>query len=514
MFGFENALLAAVGVGLVTLPILIHLINLMRHRRVEWAAMEFLLESRRKNSTYIMLKQLLLLLLRMLAIAAVAMILGRLVLESDVVATGPTHHIVVVDDSFSLGERLPDGGVVFDRSKEAVQDLVSRASQKSRQKVTLWRTSRPSPDVNDRGASSELSLEMRSLLERMKPSQTAAPLGPTLTELQKRLAGGPSEKRIVYVISDFRESNWEAPGEVVDELRKFHVEGAEIVLVNSVDGSKPNLAISDLRLIPGLLAAGVPAQVEVAVKNFGADPARNVSIEIQEDDEVRPQRPQVETIRPGETQTLVFETFFPTAGAHRITAKLALDALEIDNTRRLVVDMPLASPVLLIDGDESNLSEAAAVADVLQPGGTINIGVSPQIEPPSYLMNHEITNFDAIYLFNLKLLPDSSVAKLEKYVKDGGRVCIFAGDQTDAAWTNQKLYRNGEGFFPAPLSAPSDLIVDKLDRAPDLKITEHPVFRFFAGERNSSIEAVSIRRYFAIDPRWKPKNDSGVEVIC
>ena len=32
------------GLPLVGLPVLIHLINLMRHRRVKWAAMEFLLQ--------------------------------------------------------------------------------------------------------------------------------------------------------------------------------------------------------------------------------------------------------------------------------------------------------------------------------------------------------------------------------------------------------------------------------------------------------------------------------------
>ena len=61
----------AIIAGLIGLPILIHLINLMRHRQIQWAAMEFLLVSQKRNSTWVMLKQLLLLLLRMAAIAAV-----------------------------------------------------------------------------------------------------------------------------------------------------------------------------------------------------------------------------------------------------------------------------------------------------------------------------------------------------------------------------------------------------------------------------------------------------------
>ena len=50
------------GLPVVGVPVLIHLINMLRHRRVRWAAMEFLLRSHKKNRTWVTLKQLLLLL--------------------------------------------------------------------------------------------------------------------------------------------------------------------------------------------------------------------------------------------------------------------------------------------------------------------------------------------------------------------------------------------------------------------------------------------------------------------
>ena len=52
----------AFGFFLAAVPVLIHLINLMRHRRVQWAAMEFLLQSYRKHRKWVMLRQLILLL--------------------------------------------------------------------------------------------------------------------------------------------------------------------------------------------------------------------------------------------------------------------------------------------------------------------------------------------------------------------------------------------------------------------------------------------------------------------
>ena len=49
------------GLLIAGVPVLIHLINLLRHRRVQWAAMEFLLASQKRNRTRVLLKQLLLL---------------------------------------------------------------------------------------------------------------------------------------------------------------------------------------------------------------------------------------------------------------------------------------------------------------------------------------------------------------------------------------------------------------------------------------------------------------------
>ncbi|MFM8704851.1 MAG: BatA domain-containing protein, partial [Planctomycetia bacterium] len=55
------------GLPLVAAPVIIHLINLLRHKRIKWAAMEFLLASQRKYRTRVLLKQFLLLMARVAA---------------------------------------------------------------------------------------------------------------------------------------------------------------------------------------------------------------------------------------------------------------------------------------------------------------------------------------------------------------------------------------------------------------------------------------------------------------
>ena len=59
------------GLFCVLLPLVIHLINLLRHRPVEWGAMEFLLAAYRKHRTRVRLLEILLLLLRMGLVALI-----------------------------------------------------------------------------------------------------------------------------------------------------------------------------------------------------------------------------------------------------------------------------------------------------------------------------------------------------------------------------------------------------------------------------------------------------------
>ena len=65
------------GLPFAAAPVVIHLINLLRHRRVKFAALEFLLASQRKYRTRVLLKEILLLLLRTAVIAAIVLALAQ-----------------------------------------------------------------------------------------------------------------------------------------------------------------------------------------------------------------------------------------------------------------------------------------------------------------------------------------------------------------------------------------------------------------------------------------------------
>src|SRR5436190_23170444 len=132
------------GFLLALVPLLIHLINMMRHRRIQWAAMEFLLASYKKHRKWIWLKQLLLLLARMIAVALVVAMLAQLKTRDQWLAIfggRVTHHYVVLDDSYSMSDRVA-GASAMDAAKNVLGAIIGRASQQdSPQKLTLIRYS-------------------------------------------------------------------------------------------------------------------------------------------------------------------------------------------------------------------------------------------------------------------------------------------------------------------------------------------------------------------------------------
>jgi hypothetical protein len=123
--------------------------------------------------------------------------------------------------------------------------------------------------------------------------------------------------------------------------------------------------------------------------------------------------------------------------------------------------------------------------------------------------------FAAVYLLNVDRLDPSAVTALEQYVKAGGGVAFFLGERCLPDFYNKEMFRDGQGLFPAPLAAEYELIVDRVDKAPDLEPdVDHPVFRMFGGDRAKFLEGIAAYRYYAVARDWKPDDRSTAKIIA
>ena len=141
---FVNGGLAWAALLLISIPIIIHLINRRRFRRIDWAAMEFLLQALKKNRRRIRLESLILLALRILLIGLAGLALARPVLSGRGLAWlggafRSEEKIFILDDSFSMARREADRSA-FDRASAALETQVRRLAERgARDRFTLIR---------------------------------------------------------------------------------------------------------------------------------------------------------------------------------------------------------------------------------------------------------------------------------------------------------------------------------------------------------------------------------------
>ncbi len=539
------------GFLLVLLPLLIHLINMMRHRRVRWAAMDFLLQAYKKHRKWIWLKQLILLLMRMAAVALIVAMLAQWVTQSqwlDIFGGKPTHYYVLVDDSFSMADRRA-GANAFEAGLAAVQRIGSQAAAESRkgpQKFTLIRYSRAAraaalpeedqdynqiADFNAEIVDSGFDVTLEEKRNEFHVTELSSGPLPALTLLRELIELSTDENRLVYVVSDFRNSQWENPSELRDVLRSIEQSPAQVELVGCVRETSQNLALVYVQPTNETRAAGVPLFVNIRVRNFGLNPARNVQLnvntlfyapEMQQAASPDTLQPQVEAmptvlieeIEPGQIVERRVQVFYPKPGRHVVEAYLPDDTVAQDNRRWCVIDFPDGEPVLIIDGSVEQ-RQAYFLESVFQPGGRATTGVVPDVKPPAYLRDlppEVLAQYRSVYLLDVPRLDDRAVDALEAYVRSGGGVAIFVGPNVDRGFYNNRLHRGGQGLLPAPLGREDFLVEEEEENLPDLEPTEHPVFQVFLGERNPFIRLITIEQFIQPEEGWKPPEESSVEI--
>jgi hypothetical protein len=102
--GFLNAAFL-VGLIAATVPVIIHLLNRRRVRRVQFSSLEFLEEVNRQRMRRINLRRILILVLRTLAVLMLVVAFARPTMRSGFLFSGsvPKNVIVCLDASYSMG---------------------------------------------------------------------------------------------------------------------------------------------------------------------------------------------------------------------------------------------------------------------------------------------------------------------------------------------------------------------------------------------------------------------------
>jgi hypothetical protein len=517
------------GLPVAAAPLLIHLINLLRHRTVDWSAMEFLLASQRKYRTRVLLKQLLLMAMRVAAIAGIAMALAQPRWRSALagfLGGEQTTHVLLLDDSYSMSEETVEESC-FDRSQEVALRLLDEfAAAGSGQSLAVGRFSRLAQSAADgfdfvpQPLTPEIAAEAQRLIESAQPSQSAAGPREAIAAAAEFATAGDGTKTAVWVLSDFRDRNWRAADETASLLRQIADAGGEIRFIDCsprpTATPRPNFSVESISLNGGVPAAGVVLPLEVTVRNHSSMPSGELQLDLREDGVPRPGL-RFDSIPAGAAASQRFDVRFPETGEHALQASLSTDVVIVDNTRSAVVSIAESREVLLVDGATvpgERGGDAFYLASALAPGGGAPTGLAIQIDSQRALTRESLDRYDTIWMLDVPSLDPPEVEALEAYVQAGGGVCFFVGPRTLIESTNTRLYRDGQGLFPVPLAGDVELLAEVTsrggDRVADVVVEDHPAVAVLSGRRNPLVASVRVDRLMAVDRSFEPAEGSGL----
>ena len=189
------------GLPLLLLPVIIHLLNRLRHRSHPWAAMRFLLAATRSSVSNTKLRQLLILLCRMAAVAALCLFLARPLAGGWMgwaVSSAPDAIVILLDRSASM--EIQTGGV---SKRETGLRLLSEAAREYEESSHLVLIDSATLVPEESGRATNL---LR--LPATGPTDTAADLPAMLRAAFNWLIENRAGAAEIWIASDAQRGNW------------------------------------------------------------------------------------------------------------------------------------------------------------------------------------------------------------------------------------------------------------------------------------------------------------------
>ncbi len=474
------------GLAAAALPILIHLFTRRRPREVRFPSLDFLTEVHQSEIRRLKLKQWLLLLLRTLAVAAMALAMARPVSKGHAGARAGAASSVValVDVSGSMGASAADGHPLAAAARRAFEDLLATLGPGDE----LWlvpydRAPRPVSErpLGDTG--------------RLRAAAAAIAAGAATTDhvaalelAAHALASAHALNRELFWISDFQRTGFSRTGDPAARVAApaGPWEQARIYLVPLAPRSRANAALIGASLAPA--DTGVALAVDAAA--YGVTPG-DFPLEAREIPAaggagVTIGRGFASLPANGEGQALLPLARTPEAGGEVL---LPDDALALDNRRVFAAGRAGTLHVLLReDGPPSPLRLA------LEAGMPAS-GLDVQTVDAATLAERA-ADADVIVIGDVERLGPAELQATLDFARGGGALLLAPGERADAAAWNASLLRDrGVGELGAVETAPAGAAW-RLVRS----VAGHPVLEGFPARPGEPLSTARFERVRAFRP--------------
>lgn len=469
------------GLLAASIPVIIHLFNLRKLKKIEFSTLTFLKELQKNKIRKIKLKQWILLALRVLIILFVVMAFARPALQSlqigGTTSAAKTTAIFILDDTFSMSV-VDQKGSYFNQSKEIIKQVLSQLQEGD--EVGLILVSTPK---SENILTSNLS-EFVKNIDQLDLSFASGDLNSTITKAAQLISESKNFNKEIYVLSDFQK-NKITKKNLNNDLSELLNEGIRLYSFDLSDKDVFNLSVDELKINNQIFEKDKPVSFSITISNNSKQDVNNAVVSLFINDERASQKSF--DVSAGQSTIVEIEATPKTNGFIDVVAEIETDEIEQDNKRFASLFIPEKISVGLFAENQNDLTY---VDLALQTAGQEKY----QIERKSLnqLTSQQLNKYQTIIISANTIA--SGIEQVKNFVQNGGGVILFPPSNQEAARLNQ-LYsqlglRINSSFVGTVNSTDLKIKFDKTD-------FNHPVFQnIFQNDDKKKYESPELYAYY------------------
>jgi len=407
--------LALLGLLAMAVPIYLHMRHKPRAEIQRFPALEFLLRAQRKRKRRFRVEQWLLMLFRLLIVAALAFLFAKPFVDDSLGAMGLKNQkplLLILDDSASMLAKQGDSRF-FDAAIDDIRDILSRRSNNS--PTVLFLASNPMLFQD-----ATTNAQVRDRLQGLNPTMLSPVLDEAYSKALETLTTQNWQQATLRIYTDGSKTAWRnLPTNKPDQL--------EVVYASQRKQGQPlrNVGLALVQQAPGDRRT-----VEVGLINGGSQ---------LETVELKMESPEGGVVRQS-LRTPPFGRMSHRFGLEEtmpstLTFNLPQDDFDLDNEVEFAPGSSSTVKVLLVDGDshpDPVSSESFFFKNAMGMDESEKYGFTQEVITPAGLSAQKVQEFDVICLFNVDAV---NMDLLSQALAKGKGVFISMGSFVESeAW--------------------------------------------------------------------------------
>ena len=481
------------GLLAASIPVLIHLLNLRKLKRIEFSTLAFLKELQKNKIRKIKLKQWLLLALRVLIILFLVMAFARPTIKGIAIggttSAAKTTAVFILDDTYSMSV-VDANGSYLNQAKSMIQELLKELQEGDDAALVLV-SDRSNKEIKTTGNLAEFEKEVNSV----DISYSTGLLNNAIVKAAKILGESKNFNKEIYILSDFQSGRLFEQG-TLSNLSELLNDKVRLYTINYSGKDVFNIGIDKLKIDNQIFEKDKPVNFSVTLRNYSSRPVDNTVVSLFLNGERSNQ--QSVTIGAGDSRVISMQAVPKKTGYIDALAEIEDDDIMQDNKRFANFFIPNKIPVIIFTDNTAD----SKFINLALTAGDEQSAIKVTNKNLNQLSSIDLNQFDAVIIIGAENI--TGVDRLKAYIKNGGSLFLMPGSSTSL----QKFQSlSGSLGLPSPTGAfgkinSSDNILpfDKVE-------FNHPIFKdIFSNKNKQKIESPDIYHSFKITTEGKGAN--------